>query len=150
MQLRALSPFAFGQVAGALVIGAVGGSVVDVRAILTFAIVMAIGAAASAMICRWWPGYDAPGWRLWLIGAVANPLLLVAVGFAIEEYDCLLGKRTGWACMFSDIGPMVAGVCLLPPLLGIGLRWLWDGPPGSAPKRRPPGSAGPGSSPRPR
>jgi len=71
------------------------------------------------------PGFDAPGWQLWLAGALANPLLLVALGFAVEEYDCLLGKRSGWACMFSDIGPMVVGVCLLPPLLGLGLRWLW-------------------------
>jgi hypothetical protein len=123
--MRAVSPFVYGQVLGALVIGAVGGSFIDGKAIFTFAIAMAIGAAASAMVCRWWPGFDGRAWQLWLTGALANPLLLVALGFAIEEYDCLLGKRTGWNCMFSDIGPMVVGVCLLPPLLGIALRWLW-------------------------
>jgi hypothetical protein len=129
--MRVLSPFVCGHVLGALLIGAVCGSFVDFRAIFTFAVAMAVGAAASAMVCRWWPGYGAPGWRLWLAGALGNPLLLVALGFSIDSYECLLGKRTGWNCMFSDIGPMVAGVCLLPPLLGLALRWLWAGPPRS-------------------
>lgn len=123
--MRPISPFVYGHVLGALVVGAVGGSFIDFRAIFTFAIAMAIGAAASAIVCRRWPGFDAAGWRLWLTAALANPLLLVTLGFAIEEYECLLGKRSGWACMFSDIGPIVAGVCLLPPLLGLVLRWLW-------------------------
>lgn len=123
--MRALSPFVYGHVLGALLIGAVGGSFLDLRAILTFAAAMAVGAAASAVVCRWWPGYDAPGWRLWLAGALGNPLLLVALGFSIDSYDCLTGKRTGWDCMFSDIGPIVVGVCVLPPLFGLALRWLW-------------------------
>jgi hypothetical protein len=115
--MRALSPFVYGQVLGASRRRA-WRLVPRPRAIFTFAIAMAVGAAASAMVCRWWPGYDAPGWALWLTGAIANPLLLVALGFSIDRYDCLLGKRTGWDCMFSDIGPMVVGVCLLPPLVG--------------------------------
>lgn len=149
--MRAPSPFVTGQVLGAIVIGVVGGSLIETRAIFTFAIGMALGAGASAMVCKWWPGYDARAWQLWLGGVVANPLLLVALGFSIDEYDCLLGKRSGWACMFSDIGPMVVGVCLIPPLLGIGLRWLWEGPPASSPPTPPPpGRGGRGSSPRPR
>jgi hypothetical protein len=123
--VRRLSPFVLGQVLGALLIGAVGGSFLDLRAIFTFAIAMAVGASASAIVCRWWPGYDAAGWRLWLTGALANPLLLVALGFSVDSYECLLGKRTGWNCMFADIGPLVAGICLLPPLLGLAARWLW-------------------------
>lgn len=122
--MRRLSPFVVGQVLGALLIGAIGGSFLDLRAIFTFAIAMAVGAAASAIVCRWWPGYDAAGWRLWLTGALANPLLLVALGFSVDSYECLLGKRTGWNCMFADIGPLVAGICLLPPLLGLAVRWL--------------------------
>ena len=122
--MRALSPFVHGHVLGALLVGAVCGSFLDLRAIFTFAIAMAVGAAASAMVCRWWPGYSAAGWRLLLTGAIANPLLLVALGFSIDSYECLLGRRTGWNCMFADIGPMVVGVCLLPPLFGVGLRWL--------------------------
>jgi hypothetical protein len=123
--VRTLSPFIYGQILGALVIGAVGGSFVDFKAIFVFGAAMAVGAAASAMMCRLWPGYEAPGWRLWLVGALANPLLIVALGFSIDSYECLLGRRTGWSCLFSDIGPLVAGVCLLPPLFGIALRWLW-------------------------
>src|SRR4051812_28984543 len=123
--MRVLSPFPCGQILGALLIGAVGGSFLDLKAIFIFAVAMGIGAAASAMVCRWSPGYDAAAWRLWLTGALGNPLLLVALGFSIEEYECLLGRRTGWNCMFSDIGPLVTGVCLLPPLLGLALRWLW-------------------------
>jgi hypothetical protein len=123
--MRALSPFVYGHVLGALSIGGLCGAFVDFRAVFTFAVAMAAGAAASAMVCRWWPGFDGPGWRLWLAGALGNPLLLVALGFSIDSYECLLGERTGWNCMFSDIGPLVAGVCLLPPLAGLGLRWLW-------------------------
>ena len=73
--MRALPPFVYGHVLGALLIGAVGGSFVEFRAILTFGIAMTVGAAASAMVCRWWPGFDASGWRLWLAGALGNPLL---------------------------------------------------------------------------
>ena len=126
--MRALSPFVYGHILGALLIGAIIGSFVDLRAIFTFAIAMAIGAAASAMVCRWWPGYDAAGWRLWLMGALGNPLLLVALGFAVDSYECLLGTRTGWGCMFSDLSLLVAGVCLLPPLFGLALRWLRGSP----------------------
>ena len=127
--MRALSPFVYGHILGALLIGAVGGSFIEFRAIFTFGIAMAAGAAASVMVCRWWPGFDAPGWRLWLTGALGNPLLLVALGFSVGSYECLLGKRTGWNCMFGDIGPLVVGICLLPPLLGLGLRWLWGSTP---------------------
>jgi hypothetical protein len=123
--MRALPSFVYGHVLGALLIGGLCGAFVDLRAVFTFGVAMAAGAAASAMVCRWWPGFDGPGWRLWLAGALGNPLLLVALGFSIDSYECLPGKRTGWDCMFSDIGPLVAGVCLLPPLAGLGLRWLW-------------------------
>jgi hypothetical protein len=123
--VRALSPFVYGHILGALLIGAVVGSFVEFRGILAFGTAMAVGAAVSAIVCRWWPGFDAPGWRMWLTGALGNPLLLVAVGFSIDSYECLLGTRQGWDCMLSDIGPLVIGVCLLPPILGLGLRWLW-------------------------
>lgn len=156
--MRALSPFAIGQIVGALVVGVVAGSLIG--AVLTVAVLMLLGAAASATVCRFSPGYDAAGWRLWLTGVVANPLVIVVIGFSIDEYDCYLGNRSGWSCMFADVGPMVAGLCLLPPLFGVGLRWLWNGPQDSGPPQpppmrprptpRPPGSDGPGSSPRPR
>jgi hypothetical protein len=139
MMMRAPPPFALGQVVGALVIGGVAGSFLDAHAIMTFGIVMTLSAAASALVCRWWPGYAAPGWRLWLAGVVSNPLFIVALAFSIDSYECLLGKRTGWDCIFSDVGPMVAGVCLLPPLFGVAVRWLWKGPRDPAAMPQPPG-----------
>src|ERR1700741_3953877 len=97
---------------------------------------MAVAAAASAAVCRWWPGYEGPWWQLWLAGAGTNPLLLVALSFSFDAADCVVGMRKGPACLFSDIGPLMVGVCLLPPLFGLGLRWLWAG----AAKRRSPDS----------
>ena len=37
--------------------------------------------------------------------------------------ECLLGWKTGWNCMFFDLGPKVACMCLLPPVGGL----LWRG-----------------------
>jgi hypothetical protein len=136
--VRPAFPFILGHVVSALLIGAVGGALVNTASIESFSIIMAVAAAASATICRWLPGYDAPWWQLWLAGAGTNPLLLVALSFSIDAADCVAGARKGPACLFSDIGPLVVGVCLVPPLFGIGLRWLWSG--GATP--RPPGSDG--------
>jgi hypothetical protein len=60
---------------------------------------------------------------MWLIGRLANPLFLAAVAFSADQYECLLGRKTGWSCMFSDLGPLVAGMCVLPPLGGLLWRW---------------------------
>ena len=134
--MRPAIPFISGQVVSALLIGAVGGALINTASIESFSIIMAVAAATSAVVCRWWPGYDGPWWQLWLAGAGTNPLLLVAFSFSIDAADCVVGARKGPACLFSDIGPLVVGVCLLPPLFGIGLRWLWAG----AARPRPPGS----------
>jgi hypothetical protein len=123
--VRPAIPFIFGHVVGALLIGAVGGALINTASIESFSIIMLVAAAASATLCRWWPGYDGPWWQLWLAGAGTNPLLLVALSFSVDAADCVVGMRKGPACLFSDIGPLVVGVCLLPPLLGLGLRALW-------------------------
>jgi hypothetical protein len=120
-----MSAFAVGQVLGALLIGALGGAFVNVSSILSFAIAMGVGALASAFICRIWPGLQGPGWQLWLVGALANPLLLVALFFAADAANCVIGSAKGPACLFGDIGPLVAGVCLLPPLFGLAARRLF-------------------------
>ena len=119
-----MSAFAVGQVGGALLIGALGGTFVNASSILSFAIAMGVGALASVMICHIWPGWDGPGWQLWLVGALANPLLLVALAFSADATDCVVGKAKGPTCLFGDIGPLVVGVCLLPPLIGLSLRLL--------------------------
>ena len=134
--MRPAFPFIFGHIVGALLIGAVGGALINTASIESFSIIMVVAAAASATVCRWWPGYDGPWWQLWFAGAGTNPLLLVAVSFSLDAADCVVGVRTGRGCLFSDIGPLVVGVCLVPPLFGIGLRWLWAG----AARPRPPGS----------
>jgi hypothetical protein len=117
-------PFMIGHVLGALVIGAFGGALVNGVSIVSFAIVMAVAALASGLLCNWLPGYDGPGWLLWLSGAGLNPLLLVALASSFDAAGCVVGTQTGRACLFSDIGPMVVGVCLLPPLFGVALRRL--------------------------
>src|SRR5580698_1120868 len=117
-------PFMIGHVLGALVIGAFGGALVNGTSILSFAIVMAVAALASGLLCNWLPGYDGSGWLLWLSGAGLNPLLLVALDSSFDTAGCVVGTQTGRACVFSDIGEMIVGVCLLPPLIGIGVRWL--------------------------
>jgi hypothetical protein len=122
--VRPAIPFISGQVAGALLIGAVGGALINTASIESFSIIMAEAAAASATVCRWVPGYDGPWWQLWLAGAGTNPLLLVALAFSFDAADCVVGARKGPACLFSDIGPLVVGVCLIPPLIGIGLRGI--------------------------
>jgi hypothetical protein len=134
--VRPAVPFIFGQVVSALLIGAVGGALINTASIESFSIIMAVAAAASAAVCRWWPGYDGAWWQLWLAGAGANPLLLVALSFSIDAADCVARARKGPDCLFSDIGPLVVAVCLVPPLFGIGLRRLWTG----AAKPRSPGS----------
>jgi hypothetical protein len=122
--MRAGLPFLAGHVLGALVIGAFGGALVNGASILSFAIVMGMAALASGLLCNWLPGYDGPGWMLWLSGAGLNPLLLVALASSFDTAGCVVGTQTGRACMFSDIGEMIVGVCLLPPLIGLGVRWL--------------------------
>ena len=69
------------------------------------------------MICRWRPGPEAAGWKLWLAGSIANPPMLAALACSACDYECLLGWRTGWDCMFAEIGPFVAGLGCPPPLI---------------------------------
>jgi hypothetical protein len=53
-----------------------------------------------------------------------NPLLLVALASSFDAAGCMVGTQTGRACLFNEIGEMIVGACLLPPLFGVGLRWL--------------------------
>ena len=32
----------------------------------------------------------------------------VAAAFSVSEYECLLGWKTGWNCLFPEIGPFAA------------------------------------------
>jgi hypothetical protein len=117
-------PFALGQVIGAAVVGTATGTFLNLMAVAVFSAGLAAGAAVSALICRWRPGFGAAGWKLWIAGSLGNPVVLAAAAFSASEYECLLGWKTGWDCLFADIGPFVAGLGLLPPLAGLLARWL--------------------------
>jgi hypothetical protein len=119
--MKRIAPFVIGHVIAALMAGAVAGAFLDLKAVLIFSSVLAASAIVSALVCWRWPGFDAAAWKLWLIGVLANPMFLAAVAFSVDQYECLIGRKTGWNCLFSDLGPMVAGMCLLPPVGGL----LW-------------------------
>lgn len=122
--MRRLHPFALGSVVAALVAGGVvGTAALNLRAIVVFALFMAGGAAIAALVCWRWPGLSAPAWKLWPAAIVTNPLFLVGVYWSIDQYDCLLGHTRGWDCMFATFGPILAGLCVLPPVAGLALRW---------------------------
>ncbi len=128
--MRRIPAFVYGHVLSALLIGLIAGAFLDLKAVLIFSSVMAGCALASAIICWMWPGFSGPGWQLWIAGVIGNPMFLVAGFFAYQELDCLTGAKTGWSCLFSDVYPMLMGACLVPPLLGLVVRWL----PGLRPK----------------
>jgi hypothetical protein len=120
--MKPVDPFVRGQMIGAFCAGAAAGGFFDAKAVVVFSSVLAAGAAVAALVCWRWPGLAAAGWKLWLIGCLANPLFLPAVAFSVDQFECLIGHRSGWNCLFSEVGPLVAGMCLFPPLLGLGWR----------------------------
>jgi len=121
--MRRLPSFVYGNVAGGLIAGIVGGAFLDLKAVVIFSALLAANAAIVSLVCWWRPGFEAPAWKLWLMASFANPLMLAALVFTIDEVECLIGSRTGWNCMFASIGPLVAGVCFVPPTMGILVRW---------------------------
>ena len=121
--MRRIHPFVWGHVIGALAVGAVWGAFLDLTAVVSFAGVLAANAMIGSLICWWRPGFEAAGWKLWLVATFVNPLMVSAIAYSIDQYDCLAGQRTGWNCMFSDVGPLVVAACLPSPLVGLAVRW---------------------------
>ena len=121
--MRRIHPFVYGHVVGAFVVGGVAGATLDLKALLVFSSLLAANAAIGSLVCWWRPGFAAAGWKLWLTATFANPLMLSAIAYSIDQYDCLIGERTGWNCMFSDVGPLTAMACLPSPLIGLAVRW---------------------------
>jgi len=70
---------------------------------------------AAGLCCR--------GWKLWLAGALGNPLLLV-VATSPSPTGMPGGAKDGWNCLFADVGPLAVGICLLTPLFGLAVRWI--------------------------
>jgi hypothetical protein len=123
--VRRIDPFVLGHVVGALVVGGVAGAFLDLKAVLVFSSLLAANAAIGSLVCWWRPGLEAAWWKLWPVATFANPLMVAAIAFSIDQYDCLIGERTGWNCMFADAGPEVIGACLPSPLIGLAVRWWW-------------------------
>jgi len=116
--------FARGMVLSAALTGALGGSLVlSLEAIVAFAVGMAVGAVIAAFSCSRWPGLAAPAWTLWPAAVAFNPMVLLGAGYSIASWECLVGRTTGWSCLFTDLGPMLCGLGLVPPTIGVMARW---------------------------
>ena len=124
--MRRIHPFVWGHVLGALVVGAVSGAFLDAKAVMTFSSLLAANAVISSLVCWWRPGFEAAGWKLWLVATFANPLILAGIAFSIDQWGCLFKPIKGWSCMFSDLGWMATAACLPSPLIGLAVRW-WKG-----------------------
>ncbi len=122
--MRRIQPFVLGHVVGALVVGGVAGAFFDLKALLVFSTLLAANAAIGSLICWWRPGFEAAWWKLWPVATFANPMMLAAIAFSIDQYDCLTGQQSGWNCMFSDVGPLTVAACLPSPIIGLAARWL--------------------------
>src|ERR1051325_9502228 len=106
--MKRIHPFVYGHVVGAFVVGAGGGATLDLKAVLVFSSLLAANAAIGSLVCWWRPGFEAAGWKLWLVATFANPLMLAAIGFSIDQYDCLTGERTGRNRAASEVGRLTA------------------------------------------
>src|SRR5215207_95792 len=116
--------FAGSMVLSAALTGALGGSLVlSVVAIVAFALGMAAGAAIAAFACSRWPGLSAPAWTLWPAAVAFNPMVLLEAGYSMANWECVVGRTTGWSCLFTDLGPMLCGLGLVPPTIGLIARW---------------------------
>lgn len=119
--MQNIHPFVLGHVVGAALVGAVAGPLIESRAAIIVAAALVGGALVSSLVCRWWPGWDAAGWKLWPVAVLANPAMLAALGFLAVDWQCVVGLRGGWNCLTAAVALVAAGFCLLPPLGGL----LW-------------------------
>ena len=119
--MRRIHPFVYGHVVAALIVGASTGATLDAQAAAMGAVALMAGAIVSSVVCWWKPGFEAPAWQLIPVAILANPLMLLALGFMAVDYECVVGTKKGWNCLGMAIAIVVAGVCLLPPFGG----WLW-------------------------
>lgn len=119
-----INPFVMGHLVGAVLVGGAAGTLLlDARAGLICAVSLLAGAFVSSYVCQWWPGVEAPGWKLWAVAVFASPIMLLALGYIAFDYECTVGTRRGWNCLLAAIAIVMAGLCLLPP--AVGLLWRW-------------------------
>ena len=86
-----------GHLIGAVIVsGAAGMFLPDALSALKMVAVFVLGVAVSAFVCQWRPGTEAAGWRLWLVAVLANPVMLLSLGFMAVDWECLLGLAWRW------------------------------------------------------
>ena len=112
-----LNSFAVGNVLGAIAIGAAIGSFEDWRAIALCIAIMGGNAIVSSLICWRWPGLDAPWWQLWPMATFVHPLMLTAVAWSFDQWDCLTRVRGGFGCMLAFLGPLAIEASVPSPLI---------------------------------
>lgn len=118
-----IRPFVMGQLIAAVMTGAIAGAFVNPQGAFIAALVLLGGAIVSSFVCQWRPGVDAAAWKLWSVAVIANPVLLVALGFMAHDWQCVLGTRRGWDCLGAAMAIVAACLCLLPPVGGLLWRW---------------------------
>ncbi|CAN5916353.1 hypothetical protein BH11PSE3_BH11PSE3_14850 [soil metagenome] len=122
-----IHPFVYGHVAAAGIVGvAAGASLGAAQAAGVGAALLTAGAIVSSLICAWWPGFEAPAWRLIPVAILGNPVMLAALCFIGLDWDCAVSSRGGLNCLVASLAILVAGACLLPPFGGWSWRW-WKG-----------------------
>jgi hypothetical protein len=134
-RVRHIHPFVWGHILGALVVGAIAGAFFDLEAVVVFPAVLAGGAIVGTLVVWWWPKLDAASWKVWLVATFANPLMPAALIWMVIQRECLVAGTEGWDCLFADVGPFVAALCLPAPLIGLAVRRLMA-------KRQSPSTAG--------
>lgn len=119
-----INPFVMGHLVGAVLVGGAAGTLfLDAQAGLICAVALLAGAFVSSYVCQWWPGVEAPAWKLWAVAVFASPIMLLTLGYMAVDYECVVGIRRGWNCLLAALAIMAAGLCLLPPLFGLAWRW---------------------------
>jgi cell division protein FtsX len=118
-----IHPFVMGHLIGAVMTGAIAGAFIGPQAAFMAALILLAGAVASCLICQWWPGVEAPVWKLWPVAVLANPVLIASFGFMVVDWECVAGTRRGLNCLPVAMAMVTAGLCLLPPVGGLLWRW---------------------------
>ncbi|MBV8191552.1 MAG: hypothetical protein JOY64_28760 [Alphaproteobacteria bacterium] len=121
--MKRLPAFVVGHVLGAMVVGAVIGSFLELKAVVNLALLLGANAAINALICWWWPGFNAAWWKLWPMATFISPLMIAAALFTVDQWDCVVGTKRGWDCLLAGFGPLAMEACLPSPLVGLAARW---------------------------
>jgi hypothetical protein len=120
--VRRLPSFVYGHVIGALITGVIGGAFLDLTAVLVFGAGLAAAAGVSALACWWWPKFDAPAWKLWLVATLANPVMIAGLAWTVAMRSCLTGDLKGWDCLFAELGLVGSAATLPAPVVGLIVR----------------------------